>query len=75
MDDGWSASVQEVQTLEDLPTPVLQHLRVDPRKPPNVPARTTNVGLHKHMQHGPNMLDVAVAVAIAACQALNTIKR
>lgn len=38
VDDGGRASVQEMQTLEDLPAPALQHLQLHLFKPLQIPA-------------------------------------
>ncbi len=37
MDDGRGPGVEEVQALEDLPTPVANHLGLDGLQPPHVP--------------------------------------
>ena len=42
MDDGWRPAVQEVEALEDLATPVLQHLHVDLLEAFYVPGRNGN---------------------------------
>ena len=47
MDDGRRARVQEVESLEDLATPVLQNLVVDLLEPFQVPESNVNGNLCK----------------------------